>query len=71
VTAAHELGSQLPKLPFEIPKGQPGIGDTNRDQFYRFANEAGPLVGREWRKMPEMVRDVLQSVVDRKLLSSS
>ncbi|KZV97181.1 hypothetical protein EXIGLDRAFT_764636 [Exidia glandulosa HHB12029] len=68
--AAHEAGD-LPNLPFPIPRGKPGAADAARPSFVQISPDSARLLGREGKfiGLPQMVKDTLQSIVDRGLVS--
>ena len=68
VDAAHALGNELPKLPFEVPLGRPGLGNVKRDTFVRFSDESQKLLGWKLRQLPEIIKDTLQSLNERGLI---
>jgi len=67
--AANSLPpGSLPKLPFPIPKGVPGAGDATRANFAQFTPETPRMLGRKFRKLPEVVKDSLVSLKERNLI---
>ncbi|KZV97177.1 NAD(P)-binding protein [Exidia glandulosa HHB12029] len=68
--AAHEAGD-LPNLPFPIPRGKPGAADAARPSFVQISPDSARLLGREGKfiGLPQMVKETLQSIVDRGLVT--
>lgn len=68
VDTAHNLGPALPKIPFKVPLGRPGFGDSKRHTFARFSEDSQKLLGMKLRHLPEVITDTLQSLVDKQLV---
>jgi len=67
--AANSLpASTFAGLPFAIPKGKPGAADETRKSFVRYSDESRELLGRTFRPLPEVIRDSLLSLKERKLI---
>ncbi|KAH7104768.1 NAD(P)-binding protein [Auriculariales sp. MPI-PUGE-AT-0066] len=63
---AHILEPAIPKLPFEVPRGKPGYGDSRRNRFFTFSSEeTRKLLGYDFRKLSEQVKDTLLSINER------
>ena len=61
---------ERPKVPFDVPRGEPGAGDRVRGQLSGFSADAFELLGWTPRGLPEVVRDSLQSMLDCGILES-
>lgn len=59
---------ERPKLPFEVPRGVPGAGDTYRAFFPTFARTTQDTLEWPLRGLEECMRDSFQSLYDLGIL---
>jgi len=67
--AANSLPpGSLPELPFTIPKGEPKAGDKTRPTFVQYSQDTPRMLGKTFRKLPEVVKDSLVSFKEKRLI---